>query len=356
MERFEVAVVGAGVVGLAAARALAASGRRPLVLEQLEIGTARAASHGASRIFRLSHDEAAEVAAARRALELWRALEREEGETLLELHGSIDAGRELDAHAAALGAEGVDFELVAAAEVERRFAVVLPGGSGALVQLEGGVVRADLALAALRRSAERNGAAIGERERVLRLEPGADGVVVETERRRLAAEGVVVAAGAWAQRLLRGAGIELHATPTRETVAYFRVDGPPVPSLIDWTVPGGYAFPHEPIAVYALHAPGLGLKVGVHHAGPVTDPEEEGKVDAEVVRLASGWVAERFPRADPDPAGAETCLYTSNPDLRPVIEAHGRVVVASACNGHGFKFAPAVGGEVARLAEGALAG
>jgi sarcosine oxidase len=42
-------------------------------------------------------------------------------------------------------------------------------------------------------------------------------------------------------------------------------------------------------------------------------------------------------------------LYTNTLDERFIIERHGRVVVGSACSGHGFKFAPAVGEQLAAL-------
>ncbi len=64
------------------------------------------------------------------------------------------------------------------------------------------------------------------------------------------------------------------------------------------------------------------------------------------------WVAERLPDVDPEPVGAETCLYTTTPDESFVLERRGRVVVGSACSGHGFKFAPAVGRRLAELALG----
>ena len=54
-----------------------------------------------------------------------------------------------------------------------------------------------------------------------------------------------------------------------------------------------------------------------------------------------------------DELGAETCLYTSTSDESFVLERHGRVVVSSACSGHGFKFAPVVGRTLAALARDA---
>jgi sarcosine oxidase len=48
------------------------------------------------------------------------------------------------------------------------------------------------------------------------------------------------------------------------------------------------------------------------------------------------------------------CLYTTTPDESFVFERAGRVVVGSACSGHGFKFTPAIGRKLADLALEAL--
>ena len=61
------------------------------------------------------------------------------------------------------------------------------------------------------------------------------------------------------------------------------------------------------------------------------------------MRWLADWVASRFPDADPEPAEAVTCLYTNTADESFVLERRGRIVVGSACSGHGFKFAPAIG-------------
>jgi glycine/D-amino acid oxidase-like deaminating enzyme len=52
---------------------------------------------------------------------------------------------------------------------------------------------------------------------------------------------------------------------------------------------------------------------------------------------------------EPTPLVAETCIYTNTADEQFVCERHGRIIVGSACSGHGFKFAPAVGELVAAL-------
>ena len=102
--------------------------------------------------------------------------------------------------------------------------------------------------------------------------------------------------------------------------------------------------------MYSLHDPLYGLKAGAHHAGAEADPDVDGRPDPALVERIAAWVRERFPDVDPEPVAAETCLYTSTADEPFVLERRGRVVVGSACSGHGFKFAPAVGRRLAELA------
>src|SRR5206468_11568027 len=85
--RLTVAVVGAGIMGSAAARALSRAGHDVTLYEQFRVGHDRGSSHGRSRIFRLAYAEPEYVRLAQEALGLWRELEAESGETLLELNG-----------------------------------------------------------------------------------------------------------------------------------------------------------------------------------------------------------------------------------------------------------------------------
>ena len=102
--------------------------------------------------------------------------------------------------------------------------------------------------------------------------------------------------------------------------------------------------------MYALHDPVHGLKAGAHHAGAAADPDDPGEPDRAIVERTAAWVSERFPGVDPEPVEVDTCVYTTTPDRTFVLDRRGRAVVGSACSGHGFKFAPAVGRRLAELA------
>ena len=77
MAQHEVAVVGAGLLGLATARALAARGRDVAVVEQATVGHPGGGSHGSCRIFRLGYPDPGYVTMAASSRRLWHDLEAE---------------------------------------------------------------------------------------------------------------------------------------------------------------------------------------------------------------------------------------------------------------------------------------
>jgi sarcosine oxidase len=336
-----VVVIGAGVMGAASARELARSGHHVVVLEQFRVGHKRGSSHGPSRIFRLSYPDPTYVRMAQAALPLWRDLEGKVGDRLVTTTGGLDCGPGIDANADALEACGAAYELTDGERASRSFPALSLGDMAVLFQPDAGVIAADAAVAAFVKSAAQAGADVREHSKVEAIRPAGDGVEVRVNGEVLRASVAVVTAGAWARPLLAEADIELGTRVTRETVAYFKVGGGAVPTLVEWGSP----------AVYSLVTPGFGIKAGEHIAGPTADPDEEGPVDAGSIGRLSEWVAHRFVSADRTPHHAETCLYTNTPDEHFVLERHGPVVVGSACSGHGFKFAPEIGRRLAALAE-----
>jgi len=327
-----IAIVGAGVMGAATAWQLARRGHDVEIHEQFHIGHMRGSSHGRSRIVRLAYPEPEWVQFAEEAFAGWRELEAESGERLLELYGLLElVGDPATSSSNALDARGAEYELLEAEAARERWPIGVPDGWTVLFQPEAGIVRADLAWQALLDVAAKEGAKLHESSRVDSLA-------------ELDADVVVVTAGPWAGRLLEPEGIELPVRITRETVAYFKLDGPPLPSVVQLhPETRGHA-------MYSLRDPIHGLKAGAHHAGPETNPDDDGLPDLDLLDTISAWVGETYMDVDPKPLGAETCVYTTTADESFVLERHGRIVVGSACSGHGFKFAPAVGERLAVLA------
>jgi sarcosine oxidase len=346
-----VVIVGGGIMGTAAARTLSSRGRAVLLLERFTLGHANGSSGGPTRNFRLTYHDPLYVRMARDALERWRRLESESGTELLRVVGGLDVGEATVASAAALEAAGESFERPSAAEVTERWpALRVAEASAFLYQAEGAILRADDALGAQARLARAAGTELRERTVVESIRPAVDRVeVVTSDGEAIQAPEVIVAAGAWAGPLLRGAGIDLPLRPTLEQSTHFDAGGggSSLPTIIDWDVS-----PREPpYLVPNPFRPGE-IKAGAHLSGPAIDPDETPfEADADREARIVEWTAERL-SAPARLLRTETCLYTTTPDEDFVIDRVGPLVVASPCTGHGFKFAPLVGEALADLVTG----
>jgi sarcosine oxidase len=315
-------------MGSATAYALARDGRDVTLYEQFEVGHTRGSSHGRSRIVRLAYPEVEFVELAKESFAGWRELEREAGVELLELKGLLELVDDLgQGSSAALDAVGAEYELLASDAVLTRWPVGVPEGWTALFQPEAGIVHADRAWQAFAHRALAHGADIRDQMRIESLE-------------EVDARVIVLTAGPWVTRFFP----DLPVKVTRETVGYFRREGDPLPSVVQLDpVTRGHA-------LYSLHDPVYGLKAGLHHAGAEASPDEDGRPDTALVGRVSDWVSRTYPDADPEPVAAETCMYTTTPDEHFILERRGRVVIGSPCSGHGFKFAPAIGRRLAKMA------
>jgi sarcosine oxidase len=267
------------------------------------------------------------VRLARESMDAWRELEAEADTKLIDLYGIVElvSSRDLTS-ASGLAALGIEYSWLDA-DATRAVGAVLPEGWSALLQPEAGVVRSDLALRVFHDLAVARGARVETGRRIESLDD-------------VDADVVVVTTGPWIRELVPDVPVQV----TRETLAYFRREGPPAPAIVELDeITRGHG-------MYSLHDPEYGLKAGVHHGGPEVDPNVEGRPDPASVARVSEWVRDRFPDVDPTPIHPQTCLYTSTVDGSFVLERRGRVVVGSACSGHGFKFAPVIGRRLAALA------
>ena len=351
MEEIDVAVVGAGVVGLSAAWWLGRFGREVTVFDRFSLGHERGSSHGPTRIFRTAYDDPVYVELAQHALPEWRALEGWTGERILEITEGFDVGDPdyIDRCEEAMRAAGASVERLTPQERDQIFPWFEVGDEPALLSRDTGVVAADVALRALAKAAQGQGpwnpdARIVDETPVERLEIAGDGVRFYASDQEVRARWCVVSAGAWVPEFLSPLGIELPVRVTCEQVFYFRAASPIVPfihrgEIVRYGVP---KFGNSPGVKIAEHMTGLPATADTR----AFDPDPEG-----ATRLVD-YVRATLPTLDPEPVGYETCLYTTTPDEGFVIDSIGPLVIASACSGHGFKFGSVIGELVASLITG----
>ena len=358
--RFDTIVVGVGGMGSAAVYHLAKRGQRVLGLEQFDIPHDQGSSHGHTRIIRLPYyEDSSYVMLLVRAYELWRDLERISGENVLRITGSIDAGpAESWVFKGALQS-AVEYdqphEVLTGKELAQRFpGYNLPQDHLALFQPEGGFLRPELSITSYVFAALALGAEVHGREAVLKWEPlgDGDGVRVHTTRGIYEADSLVITAGAWNDGMLQF--LNRLATPERQVLAWFqparpelfRPDNFPVFNLL---VDEGrfYGFP-----VFGIP----GFKIGLyHHFNESGRPEQLDHdvywEDEEVLRECT---SKYFPQAAGPTMTMASCMFTNAPDGHFIIDLHPQypqVSYASACTGHGYKFASVIGEIMADLAQ-----
>src|SRR2546430_1691075 len=160
---------------------------------------------------------------------------------------------------------------------------------------------------------------------------------------------VTTRAGPWTPELVHWIPLQVE----RQVHVWFELEGG-----VDWLTPERFpAFilqSREFGDVYGIPSlDGTSMKVGRHHEGEFTDPHgirrivDETDIDP-LRRMAATYLRGLTGRA----TRTLTCMYTNTPDRNFVIDSSPgdrRVVVISACSGHGFKFAPVIGDIAADL-------
>jgi sarcosine oxidase len=344
-ETVDIVVVGGGVMGLATAWELVRRGLHPLVLERFARGHHEGASHGATRNFNNAYDEEHYLDMLVRARDGWDALGEVDGEPLLRLHGLVTHG-DLDVAAVhtGLAARGIPSTILSPAEAGTRWPGMRFDGD-VLWSSDAGVVRAAETLRELERRIVVGGGEVRWNTPVAHIGESPDGAVLAlADGSRLRAETVVVTAGAWTGKLLARLGLP-RLTVTEETPAHFRPStDAPWPSFNHYVDPAAY-----PATVYGMPTPGEGVKVGFHRVGGEIDPDARPHLPTHERALAD-YVREWMPGLDPASAAPISCTYTSTDDGTFVLDRRGRIVVGAGFSGHGFKFAPGVGGVLADLA------
>lgn len=343
-----VLVVGAGVVGLCAAWALARRGHAVTVLDSGPIPHPDGSSHDEGRIIRHAYGTMEGYARMMpSAFDAWRALFADTGQDRLVPLRALYALREAspweDAVARTQAQHGLGYRVLPDAELGA-IRVLNRGGLLRAVEVDGsGMLRAAPILHDLAALLPSMGVTLHRRARVAAIEAGA---VRLQDGARLAADAILVCAGPGTLHLLPEASAAAGLRVSLQTLAYL---APPGDMAAAWDaapmllcrLPG-----HPTGGVYVLPPrAGTRLKIGDYATGHDADPA--GLPDAvQPERLAAlldagARALHRF--AEHRVTATRHCRYVMAPGdrfvLRPALPG---TWLASACSGHGFKLAPLV--------------
>jgi sarcosine oxidase len=355
----DVIVVGGGAMGSAAAWRLARAGFRVRLLEQFAIGHEQGSSHGPSRMIRLAYGDPEYAILGREAFRLWEDLQEESGEALLRMTGGLDVGtpdaNQMEEIVHTYETLNMPYERLERDELRHRYPQLnLPEGTIGLHSPDYGILAATRCVTTLATRAAAAGADIRTEETALEIIPDGDGVTVRTNKGVHRGNRVILTVGSWTNPLLASLGAELPLTILQEQLAFFRVNDPAAHSpdrlpLVIHRFPGttmiGSVFPthgHE------------GVKVMIDRIGPAVDPANPDRaIDPALLERLHAYASDLLPGITGEILETTSCRYTMTADEDFIIDLHPehpRVVIASTCSGHGFKFAPVIGQIVADLA------
>jgi sarcosine oxidase len=374
-DAYDVIVVGLGAMGSATACQLAKRGATVLGIEAFTPAHELGSSGGLTRIIRLAYFEhPSYVPLLKAAWGLWPQIEAEAGAHLLEVTGGLYIGRRgsdvLDGAMLSAQEHGLEHELLGADESRRRFpALEIADDMETLHEPLAGALFAQRCISAHLKLAQAHGAELHFEECVtgwtLDASQGeSGGVTVTTTRGTYRAAKVVVSVGAWLPKLMPELRLPLDVERNvafwfepKATPEIFAADRLPVWIMEldpEYAFYGFPALPEQRAANGIGATPSQGVKAARHHGGEPVDPDTIDRTstaaDEATVR---NFVRRYMPRADGRMLDSRVCMYTNTPDQNFVLgldPRDRRVVIASPCSGHGFKFSNIVGSICADLA------
>lgn len=327
-------------MGSATAAHLSRRGKNVLGLDRWMPGHRNASSHGDSRIIReMYFEHPMYVPLLQRAYELWAELG-----PVLNIHGGLMIGPEngmlVTGTLRSAREHGLPHEILSAAEVRRRYpAFELRSDLVAVVDPRAGWLDPEQCNAEHLRIAAGNKAALHFEEPLVSWTATDDGVQVTTPHATYSAAHLVLCVGAWTP--------DLSLEVERQAVFWF--DAPDESKYESSRFPiWAYEYKAGHIT-YGFPRLERGVKSSVMHSGEiVADPDavrrEVTEEELETARRAITPVLPELAKATV--RDRDTCLFTNTSDHDFIIDFHPdstRVVVSSACSGHGFKFASVIG-------------
>ena len=348
--RYDVIVVGGGVVGVSTAYVLAGRGKRVLLLERYAPAHEHGSSHGDSRMIRFDYEENVYVEMAARAFRAWEDLAKRLGRPVFRQTGICNLApadaEVLEILESRLLDCDLPYERLGDSSFADRFPQLnLPQNSEAVYQPDSAVLYADEVVRSLWDCVREDGVDALTETEVASIVPGEERVVVKaSDGRSWSGNCLVLASGGWTGRWLEKLGIDAPLVVTRELLAYFPQDGSvaheagTMPNVIDYHTPDPF------YCVPQVRVPGV--KAGCHRTGRIVDADDPEETDHANLAAVQDFIGRRCPHLTTDPVAVKHCLYTNSADYHFILDRHPafeNVVFAAGFSGHGFKFGPVLG-------------
>ncbi|NHM33067.1 N-methyl-L-tryptophan oxidase [Neobacillus terrae] len=357
-ENYEVVIVGAGSMGMAAGYYISKLGINTLLLDRNNPPHENGSHHGETRIIRHAYGEGSVyVPLALRAQKLWKELEEESGINLFASTGVLSAGPPnssfIEGVIKSAKEHSLPIEVLSSEEIRENWAgFTLPEEYIGCIERSSGVLFSESCIRAFKKLAQLHGAIIKPYTIVKNIELCSSGAVITTNENTYYADAVVISAGAWAQKFLSNLGKGTMLQPVRKTVSWFECDrrqfsAKAFPAFtVDCLHSHYYGFPDFN---------GKGIKVGRHDGGEKIDPDKKimpygfyPKDEGDVRSFLKKFI----PLGNGRLLKGSTCFYTLTKDEDFIIDRDMQfpnAIIAAGFSGHGFKFSSVIGEIIADL-------
>jgi len=346
---YDVIIVGAGSMGMAAGYFLAKSGKRTLLVDSFNPPHDKGSHHGDTRIIRYAYGEGEEyVPLALKAKELWDDLAKATGKEIFLQTGVLNVGvAESDFIKSVVSSAkkfALPVQVMDSDDVNKKWpGMLLPTDLIGCFESTSGVLKCGECIDAYRELAEMHGATIVTNSRVKGIEVHEGSVTIKTDDQTFTGNSLVVSAGAWAGNLLSMIDLELPLEPVRKTFAWFEADeklyGQQDFPAFSFETPQGFYYGFPSID-------GAGLKVGRHDGGEKVNPDHLRSTFCEDDEGELRHFLQQYMPRHGQLKHGEPCMYTLTPDEDFIIDLHPNyphVAIAAGFSGHGFKFSSVVG-------------
>ncbi len=365
---FNTIVIGLGAMGSASLYQLSKRGIKTLGIDGYNPPHTFGSTHGDTRITRQAIGEGEiYTPLSLRSYEIFREIENKSNNKLLEITGGLiissDSNETSVVHVknffentlAAAKKYNIKHNILTAKDIREKFPQFkVANDEMGYYEYEAGFLRPELVITTQLKLAINCGADIHVNEKLLNFEEKPYGIIVNTDKNSYIADNLVLTVGPWIPEILSQEYNSLFKVH-RQVLYWFDIadsydDFSQLPIFI-WQIKGVdngiYGFP-------AVNGVTGGFKIASADYDKIVTPDS---VIRDVSSEETSFMFERkvapfFPKVKSKCIKSAVCLYTVTPDSGFVIDwlpKYNRVLLCSACSGHGFKHSTAIGEAIAQL-------